>query len=189
MPGVVWNINTVLDYIKTLPSNSTMSLMQLSQKLAFLLLICTTRRRSDIMAVHLNYITRDANRYVCHLQALSKMYSTRNNSCQLLEILRFPSDKWVCPYNTLAWYLYRTKTVRTDCRWLFVTTTTGSEAAPATFSRWVKTFMCNAGIDIAKFTPHSCCAAGSSFLLSLNVPLDGITRKGCWQTTSTFKTF
>ena len=147
MLGVVWNINTVLDYIRAQPCNKDLTLMELSSKTAFLLLITTTQRRSDIMGIHLDHIFRDANCFVCRLQTLCKTYSLKNTSCQ---ITKFPSDKYVCPYHSLAWYLYHTKSVRTSCKWLFITTT-HTEAAPSTISQWVKMFMADAGIDIATF--------------------------------------
>ena len=187
MPGVVWNINTVLDYIRSRPGNKELTIIELSAKTAFLLLITSTRRRSDIMGIHLDHIYRDANHFVCRLQTLCKTYSLKNTSCQILEITKFPSDKRVYPYNALAWYLYRTKSVRTMCKWLFITTTTHNEAAPSTISRWVKFFMAEAGIDIATFQPHSTRSASASYLLALHVPLDDILKKGSWSCPSTFK--
>ena len=53
LSGVVWDTNQVLNYIKTLPHNRDLTLMQLSAKTIFLLLICITRRHADIMAIHL----------------------------------------------------------------------------------------------------------------------------------------
>ena len=75
LPGVVWDINQVLNYIKTLPHNRDLTLMQLLAKTVFLLLICTTGRHVDIMAIHLGHILKDANCFVCQLQVLSKTYS------------------------------------------------------------------------------------------------------------------
>ena len=94
LPGIVWDINQVLNYIKSLPHNRDLTLMQLSAKTVFLLLICTTRRHADVMAIHLGYIFKDANRFVCQLQVLSKTYSLTNTSVQNLEIVKFPNDKY-----------------------------------------------------------------------------------------------
>ena len=121
LPGVVWDINQVLSHIKTLNHNKELTLLQLSVKLTFL--ICTTRQRGDIMGIHLDHILRDANCFVCQLQVLSKTYSLRNTSVQTLEIIRFPADKRIYPYNTLCWYLYRTKSLWRSCKWLLITTT------------------------------------------------------------------
>ena len=165
LPGIVWDINQVLNYIKTLPHNKDLTLMQLSAKTVFLLLICTTRRRADIMAIHTGFIFKDANRFVCQSQNLSKTYSLTNTSVQNLEVVRFPQDQQICPYKALSWYLYRTKSLRHSCKWLFVTTTDHTEAAPATVSHWVKNIMSEAGIDKKLYKPHSTRAASSSFAL------------------------
>ena len=136
LPGVVWDINQVLNYIKTLPHNRDLTLMQLSVKTVFLLLICTTRRHADIMAIHTGYIFKDADCFVCKLQNLSKTYSLSNISVQNLEVVRFPQDTQICPCKALSWYLYHTKSLRRSCKWLFVTTTDHTKAAPATVSHW-----------------------------------------------------
>ena len=187
LPGIVWDINQVLNYIKTLPHNKDLTLMQLSAKTVFLLLICTTRRPADVMAIHTGFIFKDANRFVCQLQNLSKTYSLTNTSVQNLEVVRFPQDPQICPYKALSWYLYRTKSLRRSCKWLFVTTTDHTEAAPTTISHWVKNIMSEAGIDKKLYKPHSTRAASSSFLLSSDMPLDDILKKGCWLTPSVFK--
>ena len=187
LPGVVWDINQVLNYIKTLPHNRDLTLMQLSAKTVFLLLICTTRRHADIMAIHTGYIFKDANCFVCQLQNLSKTYSLTNISVQNLEVVRFPQDTQICPYKALSWYLYRTKSLRHSCKWLFVITTDHTEAAPATVSRWIKNIMSEAGIDKNLYKPHSTQGASSSFLLSSDMPLDDVLKKGCWLTPSVFK--
>ena len=139
------------------------------------------------MAIHTGFIFKDANRFVCQLQNLSKTYSLTNTSVQNLEIVRFPQDPQICPYKALSWYLYHTKSLRHSCKWLFVTTTDHTEAAPATVSRWVKNIMSEAGIDKNLYKPHSTRATSSSFLLSSDMPLDDILKKGCWLTPSVFK--
>ena len=49
--------------------------------------------------------------------------------------------------------------------------------------------MGDAGIDRNLYKPHSTHDASSSFLLSTNMPLDDILKKGCWLTPSVFKSY
>lgn len=56
----------------------------------------------------------------------------------------------------------------------------------STISRWVKTTLGLAGVDLTRFKPHSIRAASSSATSQANVPLATILRTAGWSSEFTF---
>ena len=59
----------------------------------------------------------------------------------------------------------------------------------STISRWVKIIMKEAGINVAKFKPHSTRSASTSRVSACSVPLDQIMFSAGWSSATTFARF
>ena len=84
-------------------------------------------------------------------------------------------------------YLERTKPLRGDITSLFVTYVKPYKAASKdTISRWIKTTLGLAGIDITRFKPHSIRSLSTSAAAIAKVPVDKILRTAGWSGHCTF---
>ena len=78
-------------------------------------------------------------------------------------------------------YLEHTKPLRGDITSLFVTYVKPYKAASKdTISRWIKTTLGPAGIDITRFKPHSIRSSSTSAAAIAKVPVDTILRTAGW---------
>ena len=56
-------------------------------------------------------------------------------------------------------------------------------------SRWIRTILELADIDVTLFKPHSTRHAASTAAFQASIPLDDILRKAGWSSAKTFKRF
>ena len=101
-----------------------------------------------------------------------------------------PENKLLCIVDLLQLYISRTADLKDSERRLFITTQAPFQVvARATISRWVKTVMREAGINVEQFKPHSTRAAASSAAKLKGVPLQNIMKAAGWTRESTFRRF
>ena len=180
----VWDYEMLLDLFRNWPSNQHLSLMQLSQKTAALLLLCTARRHIDIANLTIKRAERKPTHFAFVLPRPSKTYVKEKYKDQRIVIKIFPEAK-VCPYRTLCHYIDRTAPLR-ECNQLFITTTTFTAAAQGTISRWVKTVMKDSGVDVKLYTPHTTRHASVSKHATQYKNIGELLKLGQWKHLSTF---
>ena len=102
----------------------------------------------------------------------------------------YPADPALCVVTTLKEYVARTKDLRGHCKQLFISYLKPFyPVSRSTVSRWVKEVMKAAGINVAKFKPHSTRAASTSKASLCSVPLDQIMSAAGWTSATTFARF
>ena len=181
----VWNIDQVLEYLRSLPPYLKLSPMKLAQKTLVLIWLATGRRRINIHRLSINSMVKDAEKYNFLLTTLSKNFNEESyRQCQFFEIQRF-RDPAICPYTALEFYLRRTKHIRTTPQ-VFIITTGTTAASSCTLARWATKTLKEAGIDISLFKPHSIRSAASSAAYQKHIPLDKILEMGKWAVPHTF---
>ena len=184
----IWNVETVLNYFRTLPSVDQIPLLLLSQKLVTLCLLVTGRRCQDIYSMHLDNMSVGLTSYKFKITNIVKTSKPGKKQPELT-LVAFPSDKSLCVVTCLKEYLDRTSNLR-NSRSLFVSCLKPHEAVSlSTLSRWAKTTLHNAGIDTDKFKTHSTRAASTSAAKSLNIPIDHIIKSAGWTQSGTFSKF
>ena len=103
---------------------------------------------------------------------------------------KYPNEGKLCVYETLSDYLRRTENIRNDSDKVFISyLKPHKEVCKSTISRWIKTFLGIAGIDITIFSAHSTRAASSSAAKASGVPVGEILRKAGWSSEKTFSKF
>ena len=130
-------------------------------------------------------VTRD--RIKCIPSAVLK--TSKVNKCQP-EIVIYPWDNTpeLCVFNTLLEYLQRTRTLRGQTTQLFISfIQPHGPITKASFSRWIKTLMSDAGVNTDMFKAHSVRAATTSKAYSRDIPLETILRTANWTRSSTFE--
>lgn len=186
--NTTWDPDVVLVYIKNMGQNRRLSLLQLSKKLTILLLLLSGQRCQTIHQLDLQHMTIDNSKVVFQVNALLK--TTRPGHHQ--PALTFPAytpDKRICVLTTLRQYLLRTKDLRGDNTKLLLTTRSPVKpASRATISRWTKSIMSAAGIDMNIFSSHSTRSASTS-KAAAHLPLQTIIKTVGWANQSVFAKF
>ena len=150
----------MLDYLKTFDASSALSLKELKLKLTILLCLTTGQRGQTIHKFDINYIQDLGDRY--RISVHEKLKQTKpGRHLEPIELLAFPEDKELCVVQHLREYIHRT--------YLLSYVKPFKPVARDTVSKWVKQVLQSAGIDITKYSAHSCRAASTS-----NVKVKGL---------------
>ena len=104
-------------------------------------------------------------------------------------IPRYTPDEDICPLLCLEEYIETTKELRQD-NVLFISTVKPHNSVGAqTMSRWIKTILEWAGIDVTFFKPHSTTQSASTAAFQASIPLDDILKMAGWSSAETFRRF
>ncbi|CAG2190131.1 unnamed protein product [Mytilus edulis] len=170
-----WDVNIVLDYLKTLPANEELTLLQLSQKLALLLMLLSAQRCQTVHLIKLNNITISNDNMKVYIVDLVKQ-SKPGKHIGPLEFNRHDDCK-LCVIIAMEEYLKRTSKLRGQEKSLFISCVKPFKTVTkSTISRWIKQLLGKAGIDIKVYGTHSCRSASSSSAAAHGIPLNNILK-------------
>ncbi|XP_029181542.2 uncharacterized protein LOC114949304 [Acropora millepora] len=186
----IWDVRQVLNFLKTMSPNSSLSLMELSLKLSMLLALVSIQRKKTLLQLNINneYLKKSDEEFVFILSRHVKQ-SRPNYSIPPVIIPRYTLDTDICPYVCLEDYIERTKSLRHDDVLLISTIKPHRAISSQTLARWIKTVLQLAGVDIDMFKPHSSRHAASIAAYQASVPLDEILQRAGWSNANTFKRF
>ena len=184
-----WDPGVIIELFKTpdwYPAKD-ISILSLSQKLITLILLATGQRGQVIQALRLSNMkmSDDGVKFF-----LSNKYLKQGRLGYKPQVLHFKffTSKKLCIARYLNVYLTRTAECRENIDNIFITTKKPYRAVSRdTISRWVKSVMSTAGLDISCFKPGSTRAAAASKAERNGMPLDDILRCGGWSRASTFQ--
>ena len=107
-----------------------------------------------------------------------------------IKFTSYSADPTPCVVTTLKEYSARTEDLRGHCKQLFISYLKHFHpVSRSTISRWVKEVMKAAGINVAKFKPHSTRSVSTSKASLCSVPLDQIMSAAGWTLATTFDRF
>lgn len=185
----IWDVRVVLDYLKTFDASSALSLKELTLKLTVLLCLTTGQCGQTIHKFDINHIQDLGDRY--RISVHEKLKQTKpGRHLEPIELLAFPEDKELCVVQHLREYIHRTDPLRKDHSQLLLSYVKPFKpVARDTVSRWVKQVLQSAGIDITKYSAHSCRAASTSNVKVKGLTIAEIMKSAGWSTASTFARF
>ena len=105
---------------------------------------------------------------------------------------KYGEDQDICVITTLAHYLSRTETWRsnkTKTQLLLSYINPHDEVESSTVSRWLKDILKKTGIDVNTFKGHSTWSASSSKAGLARISTDEILKRESWSTESTWQRF
>ena len=183
-----WDPKLVLTYLKRLGPNDHLSLIQLSRKLAALLLLVSGQRGQVLRFLDTRNMSISDSMIVFRIGDLLKTSQPGSHISELC-FARYSPDPLICVYTTIVAYLERTRVSRGSITGLLLTTKPPMKVASRdTLRRWVREVMGAAGIDLTLFSPHSTRSAASS-KAALRLPLSSILLSVGWSRESTFARF
>lgn len=184
-----WDVSLVLKHLKALGIPVILDLFTLVSKLATLLLLLSGQRGQTIHLLQVQDVECTETHLILRPSSLLK--TSRPGAHQPEVLLPAYSDPSLCVVRLYREYMKRTRAMRdTKVTRVFLTTQRPYQPiARATLSRWVKTVLKAAGVDVVHYTSHSTRSATTSAAAGADVPLDTILRTAGWSGPSTFRRF
>ena len=188
----IWNVDPVLDYLKTLDPVKKLSLKFLTMKLVMLLDLVSGQRLQTLYLLKTTNIRKEGDDIVFILDELVKQ-SAAGKQQPCVRVKPFDNEPKLCVLSTLKEYLNRTVEYRTSANSndrLFISFVKPyRNVSKDTLARWIKTVMKEAGVDVNMFKPHSVRAASTSKAALTDLPIDTILETAGWSRENTFAKF
>ena len=184
-----WNVSAVLSYLSSLPKPPQSSLKSLTLKLAMLIALVSAQRGQSLHMLDIQFMKEGDSFFEFALPEHIKQSRPGYKEPSVL-LQAYPADQPLCVFTHLKEYLKRTKLLRGTETKLFL-----SHAKPHhrtsrdTISRWIRSVMAEAGVDVTTFKPHSTRAAAASKAKNASVPLKEILDTAGWSSERTFDHF
>lgn len=185
-----WDINLILELLKSWGPNKFLKLQRLTKKLAALMLITSCQRVQTLAKLKISdlFWNKDKSTGTFRLSELLK--HSRRGTLGVVTFRQFVQDQRLCVVHTLKEYLFRTRGLRKKIDYLFVSIRGDHiKVKESTIAGWVKDIMKLSGVDISVFKPHSVRGATTSKLSTLKVPVKSIMDKASWKCQTTFEKF
>lgn len=177
--AVTWDPAMVFNFLRTLPANNVLSVIQLSRKTIVLLALASGHRVQTFSLIEVGNIVEFPDRVEITITARIKT-SRFKGPLQKLILPFFVADTRICPARTLLHYIQRTATFRGNFSQLFLTATNPIKpASTSTLGRWIKEVLRDSGVDNV-FTAHSTRHAATSAASRKGVPIETIRQAAGW---------
>ena len=181
----VWNVNTLFNYLRSIPHQRDLSLEMLSKKVAILICLLAGGQRSQtVHTIKATDILVNADKCIIPIYDTIKQ-SKEGKHMKPLEFKVYTEDK-LCVVQNLTCYLEKTRQIRTASALFLSYQKPYHPVSKDTVRRWVNDMMNKSGIDMNKYVTHSCRAAASSYAHKRKIPLKKIMDSCGWTSESTF---
>ncbi len=185
---ITWEVNDMLNYLRTLSPIESLTLEQLTKKTLMLMAILSGQRGQTFNVLQATGTTMTANAHNVTFYINDQLKTTRpGHHLAELKFKAFPCDRRLCVVTYINAYKSRTDRYRVgDVTSFFVTYGyPNGNASRDSIYRWTKDIMRDAGFDLSLFKAHSTRSAGTSAARTV-VTMDTILKAGNWSTANTF---
>lgn len=183
-----WDVNVVLNFLFTLYPLEELSLKDLTLKLIALVALATAARAQSLSALDLKFMYKNEKEDIIVFQIRELLKTSRPGTSLPNIILRKFDKPQICVVRTLLHYISRTKDVRKSSS-LFISYVTYCKVTSSTLSRWLKTVLLKADINIDVFKGHSFRGASTSAAFASGCSLKDILATANWSSAKTFYKF
>lgn len=175
-----WDPSIVLKFVATFFPLDTLTLEQLSLKLATLLALCTGHRLQTFSKIKINNIVNLGTRIEVMIFDILKNSAPSKQQPKLV-LPFFPDKPELCIASTLLFYIESTRTIRGQVSNLFITHKKPHRSASVqTISRWIKTTLKRSGVDTNVFTAYSTRHASTSAAFKAGTSIETIRVTAGW---------
>ncbi len=184
-----YDVDIVLRYLKSMGVADTIPFKMLSFRIVTLFCLLSGQRDQTFPTIDIRLMDISDDRVICYIG--ERLKTTRPKFHQSpLDLRAFPNCKAICPVFNTQQYIHQSFPLRGPGVKLFI-----SHCFPfhpvctSTISRWVKTTLNLAGIDVNVFTSHSTRAASTSKAKSIGLSLVEICKAAGWSNSGVFGRF
>lgn len=182
-----WDVDTVLHLLNTWPPAESLSLQQLTYRTVMLVALLTGQRGQTIHNLTVDDVKLYESKCILVYSSLLKQ-SRPGLHVKPIEIECF-SNKKLCIVHHLSLYIRKTRELRKDNKLFISCIAPFKGVSRDTISRWIKTVLNLAGVDVSKYTSHSTRSASTTAMYSRGASMDCIMQAAGWTNTSTFSKF
>ena len=183
-----WDVDKVLNYLKTLSPVRQLSLKDLTLKLTMLIVLTNAARVQSVHMLTVKNLKKTFSQFILQFRGLLKQ-SRPSYDPMLLSLKAYPPDRRLCVYTVLKEYLMRTKLIRGEEESLLISYIKPHTAVTKnTISWWIKTVMIRSGIEDT-FGSHSARSAVVSKVKLKGLPIKDIMDQAGWSVEATFTKF
>ena len=187
-----WDVDQVLQYIKDMGGNRSLSDKSLTLKLTMLLGLTNVGRAQEIQSLNPLLMQDYGQRIVWPIAKLTKVKRPTKPSVSF-ELIQFDEDELLDVVQCLRVYLQRTHgwriTVSRQEQLLLAIVKPHHPVAVSTVSRWLKELMGLAGIDTERYKGHSVRSAATSKTMTQGLNIGQILERANWSKANTFYRF
>lgn len=184
-----WDVNKVLNYLRSLSPVKDITLKLLTKKLVMLFALLSAQRAQTLHLLDVRCMDITFSKVKFCIKDLVKQ-TRPGKHLQDIVIVAYAPDRRLCLVTVLKEYLSRTLTLRGSETKLFISCIAPHRRVTReTISRWISSVMLASGVDTKMYMPHSTRAASVSGALSAKVPVDSILNAAGWTQDSTFRKY
>ena len=187
----IWDVDQVLDTLRTLYPNETLSAKLLTEKTCTLLGLIAIPRGCELSYMDTKLMGKAKNLYSFSFNRNFKA-SKQGKRASDLHIHEFEEDAAICPVRTLDAYLEMTKPWRDsngETQLFLSHINPHDKVVKCTIAKWVKNMLKLAKVDTTTYQAHSLRSASSSKAKIRGLSLEDILKRGTWPSSSTWQKF
>jgi hypothetical protein len=184
----IWDVNLLLNYIKTLGENRSLDLSTLRSKSIVLLRIERIARSSDVASIPFESIKKTRLGYSFRYFSTKE---SREGSWSTIQKISFSSPKSICAAYAIEEYLRRTEEFRDNVEGdnnLFLSLDGLHSLSSQSIAKLCKSMMDNARIP-SRFTAGSIRHAAACAAIDAGVPVDEVLKIGRWRSREVFEKY
>ena len=179
----------VTAYIRTNGDNKSLSLQDLSHKLAMLMALTRPSRSADLAKLDLQFRSYSVEGVIFQPNALSKQSRQQKHGTEFF-FPCYPAEDLLCPVLALKEYGNRTKPFRGSHTTLFLGVTKPHKpVSSSTIARWLKVLLGKAGVNTEIFKAHSTRSASTSAAAAAGITTGDILKAADWSSETVFQKF
>ena len=182
---VLWNVETVIKFLRTLFPLNTLSLKMLTFKAVTLVALAVAPRAQTMVSLNIDNMKTFNDKLIFGFSNLLK--TTRPGRSFQVELKHFQEEE-LCVMHTVLCYISKTKDFRKSNQ-LFVSYCSYDAICSSTIARWLKTILGLSGIDTSMFKAHSYRGAAASAAFSKGCSVQQILKTGDWSSVRNFYRF
>ena len=182
-----WDVDAVLDCLVEWPSLEKIDLKHLSLRTVMLLSLVSGQRGQSLHTLLVDDVKFRDDKCVIVYSSLLKQTRVGHHLSPL-SLERF-EEKRLCIVSHLTEYIRRTQALRQGSELFISFTKPHKHISRDTLSRWIKTVLETAGLDLSQFSAHSTRAASTSAAYCREVSVEKIMQAAGWSSKRTFSKF
>ena len=182
----IWDADLLLNYLDSLGDPKNLNLKTLTIKTAALLLISSGQRVQTLEHLSIDHLLLSPD--MAKFSILTKLKHTRNKGTEV-SFKSFPENRNLCAVAHLTQYLHSTSKIRSSPKLFLSYQKPHAPVVSQSISRWIRTMLAAAGVDLSTFGAHSIRASSSAAAKRGGAQLDTILQSGSWSSANTFTTW
>jgi hypothetical protein len=165
-----------------------LSLKDLTLKLAVLMALVSAQRVQTLHLLDLSCLTKGTEYKFSFGTPLKQ--SRPGKAAPQVAFAPYPPDRRLCVIKVLKEYIVRTESLRKAETKLFISyIKPHGRVSKATISRWIRSGLTRAGIDVSMYKSHSTRMASTSKASAVGIPVETIMAAAGWSSAGTFAKF